>query len=112
MKINDLKGLKIEISSSELEKEQFKELSVHSGDNAGDNEFQEEIVWRCLNCGKELRYSVGDLYVGGHPTNGWIKVHIERHGTSLREIGLIREKSDFTFCSVACMKEYDDYSAP
>ena len=108
MKINDLKDLKIEINSSELEKEQFKELQVHSR----DNEFQEEIVLRCLNCGKELRYSVGDLYVGGHPTHGWVKVHIERHGTSLREIGLIREKSDFTFCSIACMKEYDDYQTP
>lgn len=59
-------------------------------------------VLQCDMCDKWVE-SDEDMYIGGHPFQGWY--HLNQHGgsTQLQEL---RKKRDWDFCSLQCISDF------
>jgi hypothetical protein len=57
---------------------------------------------QCDMCG-ETAEADQDMYIGGHPFNGWY--HLNQHGGST-QLQQLRKKRDWDFCSLKCLSDF------
>lgn len=62
---------------------------------------KKEIVRVCDVCSKEARTG-GEMWIGGHPFNGWFTVSQHGGSTTLDEL---RKKREWDICSAKCLSE-------